>query len=401
MPISGEGIWTKLLVDGGATPPSIIEERFRAWMGGRRIFVSSVMDDEMLSSRLAVREYLSKYGAEAIMWESITPADARPQDAYLEGVRRSEIFLLIVGSRYGQSDASGYSPIHKEGNRAAELGLTRLLFEKSGINAAERDGRLNDWTGSLYSELSGGKYGSPEELVSVVDSRLREIASMQETYWVKIGNLVFPGSVRRSSSGNQTTFVVTSEIRDAAVRRAIGNLLKPGMGQSSETRLSWASETHRVRITEVTSHSLGMSAEEFKISCSATETAMWRSYSPMTYVDNYGKSFGPREQAEVWLSTAVFGNQITKPSDHPFYRNSSGEPGPSLANVLSSTGARGWRAEGLTRLYLVEELDRLFAGYVSELEVGPATAASIRVVARLTLSESGDVDTQGMVPLPR
>jgi hypothetical protein len=319
----------------------------------------------------------------------------------LEGVRRSELFLLIVGGRYGQSDASGYSPIHKEGNRAAELGLTRLLFEKSGIDLAKRDGRLNDWIGSLYSELSGGKYSSPEELISVVDSRLREIAAMQETYWVKIGNLIFPGSVRRSSSGNDTKYVVTSEIRDAAVRRAMGGLLRPGMGQSSETRLSWASETHRVRITEVTSHSIGMSAEEFKISCSASESSMWRSYSPMTYVDNYGKSFGPREQAEVWLSTAVFGNQRSKPSDHPFHRSSSGEEGPSLADVLSSTGARGWRAEGLTRLYLVEEFDRLFAGYVSDLEVGPATAVSIRVVAKFTLSDESDLVTQGLVSLSR
>jgi hypothetical protein len=283
---------------------------------------------------------------------------------------------------------------------AAELGLTRLLFEKSGVDVAARDGRLNDWIGSLYSELSGGKYTSAEELVSVVDSRLREIAAMQETYWVKIGNLVFPGSVRRSTSGNETKYVVTSQIRDAAVRRAMGNLLRPGIGQSSETRLSWASETHRVRVTEVTSHSLGMSAEEFRITCTASESSMWRSYSPVTYVDGYGKSFGPREQAEVWLSTAVFGKQQTKP-DHPFYRSNSGEPGPSLSEVLSSTGARGWRAEGLTRLYLVEEFDRLFAGYISELDVGPATAASVRVAARLTLPDEGDVVTQGLVALSR
>ena len=54
------------------------------------------------------------------MWEEITPRDEGPQRAYLSGVDRSSVFLLILGSRYGVTDQTGYSPTHQEGNRAAE-----------------------------------------------------------------------------------------------------------------------------------------------------------------------------------------------------------------------------------------------------------------------------------------
>lgn len=396
----GDSGWTDLLVDRSASPPPIAEARFQAWMEGRRIFVSSTLDEEMLPGREAVRRYLDKYHADAVMWESITPADARPQDAYLDGVTRSELFVLLAGSRYGTTDSTGYSPIHKEGNRAAELGLTRLLFEKANVKASDRDGRLNDWIGSLYSELSGARYTSEDELVSVLDSRLREIASAQETYWVKLGNLVFPASISRQSSGGQTTFVISAELRDATLRRAINRLLRPGFGQG-EMSLTWALETHTVRVAEITSHSVGVSIEEIRITCLDTEDAGWRSYGfgGMTYIDHSGKSFGPREQAEVWLSAAVFGNQKRAANDHSFYRGRSGDSGPTLHEVLVETSSKGWRAEGIVRLYVVDELDRIFGAYVSEMDVGPASASSVRLAIAITLPENHELQSRGLVPL--
>jgi hypothetical protein len=397
----GDSSWTDLLVDRSASPPPMAEARFQKWMEGRRIFVSSTLNEEMLPARQAVRQYLTKYNADAVMWESITPADARAQDAYLDGVARSELFLLLTGSRYGTTDSTGYSPTHKEGNRAAELGLTRLLFEKADVKASDRDGRLNDWIGSLYSELSGARYTSEVDLVSVLDSRLREIASAQETYWVKLGNLVFPASITRQSSGNQTTFTVSAELRDATLRRAINRLVRPGFGHG-ETSLTWSLETHTVRVAEITSRSVGVSVEEIRITCVASEDAGWRSYGfgGMTYVDHSGQSFGPREQAEVWLSSAVFGDQKRPANDHGVFRGRSGESGPTLPEVLAETSSKGWRAEGIVRLYLVDELDRIFGAYLAEMDVGPASARSIRVLLRLVLPEKQELESRGLVPLP-
>ena len=77
--------------------------------------------------------------------EEITPRDEGPQRAYLTGVDRSSVFLLILGSRYIITDQTGYSPTHQEGNRAAEQRIPRLLFELASLKDSERDGRLNDW----------------------------------------------------------------------------------------------------------------------------------------------------------------------------------------------------------------------------------------------------------------
>jgi hypothetical protein len=398
-----ENGWSGLLIDGGASPPHIEESRFRSWMSGRPIFVSSTIDDEMTPGRAAVRQYLAQHGAEAVMWEAITPLDRRPQDAYIEGVNRSELFVLLVGGRYGQSDTTGYSPTHKEGNRASELGLTRLLFERASIDPSQRDGRLNDWIKSMYSEVSAGRYDSIEELVAKLDSRLREIASGQETYWVKLGDLVFPGSVRRLSSGGHTTFVVSAEVRDAAVRRAIGALTERRGGQHQADRLTWALETHPVRVEEVSSHAIGLSAEKVRITCIETEDRGQSSYVALggvTYVGQSGRSFGPKDQAAIWAEESLFGHRVEGgAADALFMRAASGEAAPSLTQVLTANAALGWRAEGLVRVYLVEEFDKRFGGYVSAMQVGPATATHVRLVAQLTLPDKQGIATRGLVPL--
>jgi hypothetical protein len=111
------GEWSNLVVESSAHPPALPEDRFRDWMAGRRLFVSSRMDTEMNLAREAVRDYLHRMGASPVMWEEITPRDERAQRAYLDGVDRSSIFLLIIGSSYGTDDDSGYSPTYQKESR--------------------------------------------------------------------------------------------------------------------------------------------------------------------------------------------------------------------------------------------------------------------------------------------
>ena len=112
--------WKDLIIERSAHPLPLVEDRYRAWVTGRQIFVSSLMDQEMTPYHNAVRAHLHAIGASPIMWEEITPRDEGPQRAYLNGVDQSSVFLLILGSRYGVTDQTGYSPTHQEGNQAAE-----------------------------------------------------------------------------------------------------------------------------------------------------------------------------------------------------------------------------------------------------------------------------------------
>jgi hypothetical protein len=103
------------------------------------------MDAEMAAAREAVRGLLERWGAVPVMWEAITPRDQQPQAAFLEGVDSSAVFVLLLGSRYGAADASGYSPTHKEANRASERHTPRLLFMQRDVSDQDRAGKLNDW----------------------------------------------------------------------------------------------------------------------------------------------------------------------------------------------------------------------------------------------------------------
>jgi uncharacterized protein DUF4062 len=219
-------------------------------MDERRIFISSPIDDEMRPIRATVAAYLRREGAIPVMWEEITPQDRRPEDSYLEGVEQSGIFTLIVGARYGVTDETGYSATHKEANRAEELDLPRLLFERGTVSRADRAGPLNDWIDSLYSELSGSRYATVEELVASLDRRLRELASQQESYWIKLGSLVFPGSVFQRSRQDGTEFLINAGLRDSSVRRevsAIGDFAGlGGYSRSRDAQLTWGNATHAV-----------------------------------------------------------------------------------------------------------------------------------------------------------
>ena len=148
------------------------------------------MDQEITAYRNAVRAHLHAIGASPVMWEEITPRDEGPQRAYLNGVDRSSVFLLILGSRYGITDQTGYSPTHQEGNRAAEKRIPRLLFELASLKDSERDGRLNDWLRSLHHEISGASFTNDADLVAQLDARLREMAAQSERLWIKLDFVV-------------------------------------------------------------------------------------------------------------------------------------------------------------------------------------------------------------------
>ena len=362
------------------------------------------MDEEMTSARDAVGAYLREQAAAPVMWESITPADRRAQDAYLDGVEQSKLLVLMLGSRYGRADATGYSPTHKEERRARELDIPRLLFERDGVRRSDRDGRLNDWIDSLYSEISGAKFGDSGELVRKLDRQLRELASMQDTYWVKLGPLVFPGSVSRRSSRDGGEFVIRASLGDPVVRRAVAGLADMRARVRAD-RLTWALQTHTISVSSVASHSVGTSLDDVEVTCDVTaDRAYGGMFGGMSFSAD-GRSIGPAEQVELWAREALFGER-SEGNRRPRHggdilRAFVAHEGPTLPEVLGRYRAGGWLAEGLSRLFAIEEATAKFGGHFDRLEVGPSTASSIRFEGayRLETHESDVAEISGRVPL--
>jgi hypothetical protein len=362
------------------------------------------MDEEMTADREAVRALVRRWGATPVMWEEITPRDQQPNAAYLEGVDTSDALVLLLGSRYGVPDSSGYSPTHQEANRARDRHIPRLLFVHSEIADQDRAGKLNDWLRELYVEVSGGRYTSPADLSVMLEERFRETAAAMESVWLKLGPIVFPGSVTSRRGVGGAAYNVNARVRDAVVRRALTDLV--GMyTRIRADRLSLGIETQPITVQDVTAGTVRTSESEVVITCSQShdQRGAYGSLGGVTFADSAsGRSYGPADHAEQWAARAVFGASTSDAGRARFDMREtfSMHDGPTLPEVLRTHGAGGWVAEGLTRLFLVEHLTTKFGGHFESLEIGPATAKAVRVSARfLPDSASRAAIVSGAVPL--
>jgi hypothetical protein len=110
----------RLLVDLSPAPP-VRDEELQAWAADQSVFVSSVMAG-MRTEREAAVAAIDAVGATPVWFEGFGGMDDDPEDAYLARVAASDIYLGILGTRYGKPLKTGYSATHAEYN---ESGATR------------------------------------------------------------------------------------------------------------------------------------------------------------------------------------------------------------------------------------------------------------------------------------
>lgn len=108
-----------------------------------RVFVSSTFVD-MIPYRDAIRDAISNCDAIAYGMERFVAAPIRPLDRCYEEIAGSQIFVLLLGHRYGEIDKdSGKSYTELEFIRAKESGLPILAFlldtDKVGTPAKFRE----------------------------------------------------------------------------------------------------------------------------------------------------------------------------------------------------------------------------------------------------------------------
>ena len=394
--------WSELIVERAIAPIPLADEPFRDWMHDRGVFVSSLMDAEMQPFRDRVRSGLLAWGARPEMWEQLAPRDIPPERAYLDGVERSSVFLLILGTRYGVADQSGYAPAHKENNRAKERHVSRLLFTKSDVRAPDRDGRLNDWLNSLYSELSGGTFATPDELWSRIEGRLREIAAEEQQFWIKLGRYVFPGNVEQRRSRDGATIRISARVRTPAVRNALLRLADRFGSSQAPDRVTWSHYSVKVSVSEVNANSARSGEDCVDIICDIPRD--WSGGAEWPFADmGYGNGPSKEETIELWAKWAFFGEAYRGRQRNDDMLMMFIQPeSPPLPIVLHDTNASGWLATGLCWLYLVEEVSRRYGGEFESLQVGPAAATSVPVQGRFRGKGWRDTEAiavSGAVPL--
>src|SRR4051812_14718564 len=102
-----------LIIDRAAAAEIPSADAVREWAYGKRGFISSVMA-ELPAERQAAADALQAVGATPIIFERFGGRDADPEDAYLGEVETSDIYIGILGRRYGRPLPTRYSATHTE-----------------------------------------------------------------------------------------------------------------------------------------------------------------------------------------------------------------------------------------------------------------------------------------------
>ena len=140
-----------------------------------KIFISSVQK-EFKDERKALKDYihsdalLSRF-FEVFLFEDLPACDRHPNQAYLDGVKKSNIYLGLFGDDYGVIDKKGMSPTHNEYLLAQQLGLPKLIFVKGNEDNA-RDPKMQSLMKSVGRQVIRRRFQSASDLISSVYASL-------------------------------------------------------------------------------------------------------------------------------------------------------------------------------------------------------------------------------------
>jgi hypothetical protein len=246
-----------LLVDQRSASLAAPEQDVRAWARGRRVFVSSLITD-MPAERQAARAAIETVGATPVMFEDLGPQDISAGQAYLGGVRSSDVYVGMWGTRYGVRMPDGYSATHAEFLEAERNGLRLCLFvhgEASGdMDGAQRD--LIQGARNLYTTSS---WSDPTDLGQRVGRRLEELAAEELAPWVRVGRAVFRAT---EIVNDGRTISIAAEVRSDPVHTELVGLRDQRAGS-----LPFASpiDARNVRLVELSTRTLSTIGHEGRL----------------------------------------------------------------------------------------------------------------------------------------
>jgi hypothetical protein len=142
-----------------------------------KVFISSVqkeLREERLAigSFLATDEFLSSCTVPRIFEDYPQPLYPNPK-AYLDLLRKCQVYVLILGKTYGNDSGDGLSATHEEYRLARELKLPTLVCVKG--RDEERDPKARDFFSEIRKDQhTYSRFETEAKLLEAVGKRLRE-----------------------------------------------------------------------------------------------------------------------------------------------------------------------------------------------------------------------------------
>lgn len=146
-----------------------------------RIFVSSVQK-ELAEERRAVKEFIlhdpliCRFAEDVFLFEDLPARDRKPDDIYLSEVDRCDVFVGILGNRYGGKNRDEKSAVELEFDRAASVGCERLVFVK-GDDDSQREPEMQALVRKVGNQLTRRRF---QDLPSLIRELYASLVSSLE-----------------------------------------------------------------------------------------------------------------------------------------------------------------------------------------------------------------------------
>jgi hypothetical protein len=285
-----------LIIDRAAAAEIPSVDATREWAREKRVFISSVMS-ELALERKAAAAAVRAVGARAVMFEQFGGRDADPEDAYLSEVETSDVYIGILGRRYGKPLPSRFSATHAEYLHAEKQGLRLAAWT---LKTEDREGHEQSFLDEIRTFHVVPEFISADDLQAQVDDRLRGIAAEDLAPWCKLGNLVFRAT-EVADRGNEIS--VIGRIRSDEVAHALEGLRGEFGSRGGEARFTWAGRSRYVRVQAVESTTAAARSRTMRIQLEVVD-------SPRDFGLEVGVgSLTADDLAEAGLRRALFGDR--------------------------------------------------------------------------------------------
>lgn len=138
-----------------------------------KLFISSVQQ-EFATERRELVAYIRQDAVlgrffDPFLFEELPAKDVSAEHAFLSEVADSDVYLGLLGEKYGNEDAKGVSPTEREYDKATENHKYRIVLIKT---AAQRHPKENAFIGRVEQDVVRNMFCSVEEMKSAVYAAL-------------------------------------------------------------------------------------------------------------------------------------------------------------------------------------------------------------------------------------
>jgi len=208
------------------------------------LFINSVQK-ELAAERRAVKEFIThdplfrRFISDVFLFEDIPAGDRKPDDIYLNEVEQRDIYLAILGNKYGWKNKDGKSPTELEFEHATKTHRERLIFVKGNDDKA-REPEMAGLLARAGRQVTRRRFSDTPELIREVYASLVEClenrGALRSTPFD--GSVCDGATIRDIDKSQVTAFVETAEavgrlkLKGSRAPRALlqnFNLLRDGL----------------------------------------------------------------------------------------------------------------------------------------------------------------------------